>query len=159
MVGLLSFPICSSFGVLGPAALVLRPLFSWSWVTTLPPPPYHRHRCRQPGEQPQTSPDTMSSASPGALHSMLGAMDKRVSEEVRSREGQWVGQLERAAELRLWSWTDPAPWAWPQAAVWLCPWPSSLSSLPGHEGLLHSLPVCSRRLRLPSRALPSGLQC
>lgn len=29
---------------------------------------------------------------------MLGAMDKRVSEEVRSREGQWGGQLGRAAD-------------------------------------------------------------
>lgn len=42
-----------------------------------------RHGGGQLGEQPQASPDTMSSDSPGALHSMLGAMDKRVSEEVR----------------------------------------------------------------------------
>lgn len=35
-------------------------------------------------EQHLASPDTEPSASSGALHSMLGAVDKRVSEEVRS---------------------------------------------------------------------------
>lgn len=38
---------------------------------------------------PPTSPDAASSASAGALHSMLGAMDKRVSEEVRGVGSRW----------------------------------------------------------------------
>lgn len=42
---------------------------------------------------------------------MLGAMDKRVSEEVRSREGQWGGDNWGGllTVLRLRSWTAPPP--------------------------------------------------
>lgn len=46
---------------------------------------------------PQISPDAMSSASPGALHSMLGAMDKRVSEEVRRGSGWDIGHNQRGS--------------------------------------------------------------
>lgn len=81
----------------------------------------------------------MFSAFPGALHSMLGAMDKRVSEEVRKRGG---------VLSVLSSRVNPTPGlALPDTR-----------SPPGHEGLLHPLPVRGRRLLLPEGALPPGLQ-
>lgn len=72
----------------------------------------------------------MSSDSPGALHSMLGAMDKRVSEEVR--RGGAVGGTEDInpggvlSVLHLQS-LQPVLGEWTRAAVWLCLWPSSAS--------------------------------
>lgn len=83
------------------------------------------------------SPNVTAFASLGALHSMLGAMDKRVSEEVGPRDaGGQVGVLWRTECSQL-----------PKFERFL-PYGSGHLSCLGHESLLHPLPVRSRCLCL-----------